>query len=285
MRYKLYQNKNPKSLAYGKWYARGLHEVMTFAEFVKHMAEHHCVYSEATIRGVLLEMEICLREQLLEGKAVYFDELGIFKLGLQSKGVATPADFNVRTHVPAVRMNLFLGARFRAKDLRKDVKLTETDVNTVTYDDEDDGENATQPSNGGNTSGSGSTSGNGSASGNGNSGSGTGTVTPSGGGSQSQQGEPGTYRLVIYKYGNGTSTVTDDSEQEINSNDNIASGSNVNVSVVSGNGMEPIAKVNGNRIALTENDGVYVGSFQMPTKSTVLEVNSEPDEWDYADEN
>lgn len=72
MRYKLYQNKNLKSLAYGKWYARGLHEVMTFAEFVKHMAEHHCVYSEATIRGVLLEMEICLREQLLEGKAAYY---------------------------------------------------------------------------------------------------------------------------------------------------------------------------------------------------------------------
>ena len=107
MRYKLYQNKNEKSAAFGKWYARGLHEVMTFSEFVKHMAEHHCVYSEATIRGVLLEMEICLREQLLEGKAVYFDELGIFKLGLQSKGVATPADFNVRTHVPAVRMNLW----------------------------------------------------------------------------------------------------------------------------------------------------------------------------------
>ena len=41
MRYKLYQNKNVKSLAYGKWYARGLHEVMTFSEFVKHMAEHH----------------------------------------------------------------------------------------------------------------------------------------------------------------------------------------------------------------------------------------------------
>ena len=89
---------------------------------------------------------------------------------------------------------------------------------------------------------------------------------------------------MIYKYGNGTSTVTDDSEQEINSNDNVHSGSNVNVSVVSGNGMEPIAKVNGNRITLTENDGTYTGSFQMPTKGTVLEINSEPDEWDYADQ-
>lgn len=131
MRYKLYQNKNQDSKSYGKYYARGLHEKMSFADFVKHMAEHHCVYSEATIRGVLLEMEICLREMLLEGKAVYFDELGIFKIGLQSVGVAKPADFNVRTDIPAVRVNLFLGARFRAKDLRKDIRLTETNVNTI----------------------------------------------------------------------------------------------------------------------------------------------------------
>ena len=90
---------------------------------------------------------------------------------------------------------------------------------------------------------------------------------------------------MIYKYGNGTSTVTDDSEQEINSNDNVHSGSNVNISVVPVDGKEPIAKVNGNRITLTENDGTYTGSFQMPTKGTVLEINSEPDEWDYFDQN
>ncbi len=115
----------------------------------------------------------------------------------------------------------------------------------------------------------------------GNSGSGTNT----GGNSGSQSGTEGDYRLVIYKYGNGTSTVTDDSEQEINSNDNVHSGSNVNISVVPVEGKEPIAKVNGNRITLTENDGTYTGSFQMPTKGTVLEINSEPDEWDYADQN
>ena len=282
MRYKLYQNKNVKSLAYGKWYARGLHEVMTFSEFVKHMAEHHCVYSEATIRGVLLEMEICLREQLLEGKAVYFDELGIFKLGLQSRGVANPAEFNVRTHVPAVRMNLFLGARFRAKDLRRDVKLTETDVNTVTYDDDEPaGENATQTGSGNAPSG-GSTSGSGNS---GNSGSGTGTVTPSGGGSQSQQGESGTYRLIIYKYGNGTATVTDDSENVLNTNDYLASGSNVNISVVPVAGKLPLVRYNGsNRVTMTENDGVYVGSFQMPTKGTVIEINTDPDDDDWADQ-
>ncbi len=118
-----------------------------------------------------------------------------------------------------------------------------------------------------------------------NSGSGTNTGGSTGGNTGSiEQGQEGDYRLVIYKYGNGTSTVTDDSEQEINSNDNVHSGSNVNISVVPVEGKEPIAKVNGNRITLTENDGVYTGSFQMPTKGTVLEINSEPDDLDFGDD-
>ena len=61
--------------------------------------------------------------------------------------------------------------------------------------------------------------------------------------------------------------------------------SNVNVSVTSANDREPIVKVNGIRIILTENDGTYTGSFQMPTKGTVLEINSETDEWDEGDIN
>ena len=40
---------------------------------------------------------------------------------------------------------------------------------------------------------------------------------------------------------------------------------------------------NGTRISLTENDGTYTGSFQMPTKGTVLEINSDPSEYDFGD--
>lgn len=261
MRYKLYQNKNRKSLAYGKWYARGLHEVMTFAEFVKHMAEHHCVYSEATIRGVLLEMEICLREQLLEGKAVYFDELGIFKLGLQSRGVASPAEFNVRTHVPAVRMNLFLGARFRAKDLRRDVKLVETDVNTVTYDDDEpSGENATQA---GNTSAP-----------SGDSGSGSGNSGNSGSGSQSQQNESGNYNLTIARSGSGTSTVKNAAGVAIVGSNTQPSGSTIYIEIVPAEGHVPTARLNYTDIPLTNDGGTYKGSFQMPARGSVLELYS-----------
>ncbi len=164
-------------------------------------------------------------------------------------------------------------------------------------DEGGDGGNGGGSDTGGSSNGGSSTGGSsqgGSQSGNGgstNTGSNSGSGTNTGGNTNSglntdsntsgngDNGEPGNYRLVIYKYGSGTSTVTDDSEQEINSNDNVASGSNVNISVVPAAGKVPTVTVNGSNIELTENDGVYTGSFQMPTRGTVVEINSEPSDW------
>ena len=131
--YQLQKNNNQYSSAYGKWYARAVHQKVTFAEFINHMANHHCVFSEATIRGVLIEMETCLRELLLEGKAVYFDELGIFSLGIENvhRGCNNAYDFNVGKNIQAVHMNLYLGRRFRAKQLLEDAVFSESKVYDV----------------------------------------------------------------------------------------------------------------------------------------------------------
>lgn len=125
LRYKLYQDNREKSINKGKWYARAAHDLMEFDEFITHMANHHCAFSEATIRGVLIEMEMCLRELLLEGKAVRFDELGIFRIGLKTIPAETAKEFNSGQNVTGVRLNLHLGRRFRAADLFKDAKIRE----------------------------------------------------------------------------------------------------------------------------------------------------------------
>lgn len=126
IKYKKYQNKNDKSSAYGKWYGRAVHELMEFDEFITHMANHHCVFSEGTIRGVLIEMEICLRELLLEGKAVRLDDLGIFAIGVSTQGETSSENFTAQS-IKGVGMNLFLGKRFRARNLFKDAKFKEAD--------------------------------------------------------------------------------------------------------------------------------------------------------------
>lgn len=131
--YQLSKNNNQYNPSYGKWFARAVHQSVTFEQFIKHMATHHCVYSEGTIRGVLIEMETCLRELLLEGKAVYFDELGIFSIGIENvpKGSTTAYDFNVSKNIKAVHMNLYLGKRFRAKQLLEDAVFGEAKMYDV----------------------------------------------------------------------------------------------------------------------------------------------------------
>ena len=141
--YKKYQNKIKGSVSKDKWFGRAVHELVEFDEFVTHMARHHCVFSEGTIRGVLIEMENCLREMLLDGKAVRFDDLGIFRIGLNTAPADTQKEFTA-SNIWGVHMNLYLGKRFRAKQLLVDARFKEADKyigngNYVPSDDEEDG--------------------------------------------------------------------------------------------------------------------------------------------------
>ena len=285
--YEVKRNQNSYSQAYGKWYAqiKSL-ETMNTRKLANHISEHGSIYTPDVVYGVLEKFRSCLVEMLLESKKVKIDGLGTFYCTLenQKNGALKKEDFNVNKHLKALHIR-FLPEQTTEENIssREFLKKAEfINIEQLLKSDESENEG---DSTGGSTSNNGGSQNSGSNTGS-NSGnqSGNGGNTNSGGNSGSQSGTEGDYRLVIYKYGNGTSTVTDDSEQEINSNDNVHSGSNVNVSVVSASELEPIVKVNGVRITLTENDGTYTGSFQMPTKGTVLEINSETDEMDFMDQ-
>ena len=302
--YVLKQNKNRKSPAFGKWFAFPvIEETIDLDALAEHMSNHNTPYSKGAIKGMLTDMVSCIKELLLEGKNVKIADLAIFSLGIKNNGGAVSEDvFTVSKHIKGVKLRARATGELIAKNLNLEATLKKASATTKTSGNGGSNGGGTTPTGGDSNTGgsqsqggsgssqSGSESQNGGTNGGTNGGSqsgGSGSNTGGNSGSQSgtEQGQEGDYRLVIYKYGNGTSIVTDDSEQEINSNDQVHSGSNVNISVVPVEGKEPIAKVNGNRITLTENDGVYTGSFQMPTKGTVLEINSEPDEWDDADQN
>lgn len=97
---------------------------------------------------------------------------------------------------------------------------------------------------------------------------GTGSVEPS--------GEPsGTVapKLTISRTGTGTSTVTANGEG-VTSGSEVAAGTEVSVSVTPAEGATPTATLNGNTVALTENDGLYTGTFSMPNSNATLTINS-----------
>jgi predicted histone-like DNA-binding protein len=300
--YEVYQNQNSYSQAFGKWYGRVKNlESLNTRKLATHISEHGSIYTPDVVYGVLEKFRSCLIEMLLNSKKVKIEGLGTFYTTLEcNKGGAVSKDkFNVNSHVKGLHIR-FLPEQEQENNIssRQFLKQAEfINVESLMKNEDSDsgdaGNGETQQGNGSGSQNSGtgsvtpsgggsSQSGgdNGGSQNGGNSGSSSNTGGNSGSQSGSQSGIEGDYRLVIYKYGNGAMSVTDDSEQEINSNDQVHSGSNVNISVVSGNGLEPTAKINGSSIALTENDGTYTGSFQMPTKGSVLEINSEPDEFD-----
>ena len=82
------------------------------------------------------------------------------------------------------------------------------------------------------------------------------------------------FALTISKSGTGTSTVKDANDQVIESGASLASGASVNIAIVPAEGKIPTATINGTTIQLTESEGTYVGSFEMPAQASTLAINS-----------
>ena len=268
------QNKIVGSAAYGKYYPRvSYKQTMGIHEMAVHMAEHNTPFSEGTIEGILRDFVKCVREQTLNGNTVKVDNLAIFKVSVIGNGCKELYDANTDKTItasigtigkndktgPAVNSLKLLAqatGEYTREELNKDGKLGWTDKAAAEILA---AKNAAQ--------------------GGGNSGGSQGSQ-----GGQSQGGEQGSeqggsqnqtdFALTITKTGTGTSTVKDDSEQTIASGANVASGSNVNISVVPAEGQVPTATLNGNTVELTENDGTYSGSFQMPAQASTLVINS-----------
>ena len=90
---------------------------------------------------------------------------------------------------------------------------------------------------------------------------GTGSVTPS------------VPKLTISRTGTGTSTVTVNGEG-VTSGSEVAAGTEVIISVTPAEGTTPTASLNGSTVTLTESDGVYNGTFSMPSANATLVINS-----------
>ena len=282
----LSQNQNSHSDAYGKWYPRvSYKQTLNIHDMAVHMAEHNTPFSEGTIEGILRDFVKCTREQTLMGNTVKVDNLAIFKVSCIGNGCSklydADADKTISASIgtmkktdktgPAVNSLKLLAqatGEYTREELNKDGRLGWTDKAAAQIAE------AKNAANGGS-----SPSGGGSGTGNGGSQSGNGG-SEQGGNSGSQSGDQNqatSFALTITKSGNGTSTVKNDSEETINSGDSRESGANVYIAVTPAEGQIPTATLNGSNVSLTENDGEYVGTFQMPAQASTLVINSGSD--------
>ncbi len=143
--YRKYQNKNPKSVAFNKWFARAvtIGKTINIDELAKHMSEHNTPYSKGAIKGVLTDMIDCIRELMLEGKAVKLDGLAIFSAGIKTKkkGAPTSEDFSTTKHIDSVYMRARATGEFTRAELTKAGNVTELPKNFTDYKEEEENEN------------------------------------------------------------------------------------------------------------------------------------------------
>ena len=280
--YEVKQNQNSFSAAFGKWYAQiKTLETLNTRKLATHISEHGSIYTPDVVYGVLEKFRSCLVEMLLNSKKVKIEGLGTFYCTLenQKNGALKKEDFNVNKHLKALHIRFLpeqtTEENISSRQFLKQAEFINIDSLLKKEDETENGGDSTGGDSGNSGSNNGSQSNEGgSQSGNGgntNSGSNTGGST---GGNTSGDGQQTTYNLTIARSGSGTSTVKDDSENVITGEQSFASGTNLNIEIVPAEGQTPTATINGNSIELTENDGTYTGSFQMPAQASVLDINS-----------
>lgn len=94
MLYKLLQNKNYKSSAFEKWYAKPvwMHTVTT--EEVCDLIQRNCTVKRSDVRAVIEELVEVIHDGVCRGDRVVLDGLGTFKCGINSKGAEKPEEFD-----------------------------------------------------------------------------------------------------------------------------------------------------------------------------------------------
>lgn len=117
-----------------KYYATAVQDrTMEFEDFVTHIAEHNSPYSRGTVHGVLMDTLDCLQELILDGKSVRFSDLGLFSLGMSSRGEETAAKVSAQS-IEGVHLILRNTKGWSNAELKKKCRIELLD-NHVTVED------------------------------------------------------------------------------------------------------------------------------------------------------
>ena len=292
----LSQNNNNKNDAYGKYYPRvSYKQTMNIHDMAVHMAEHNTPFSEGTIEGILRDFVKCVREQTLNGNTVKVDNLAIFKVSVMGNGckeLYDPAtDKTISASIgtlaktdktgPAVQSLKLLAqatGEYTREELNKDGKLGWTDkaaAEIAAAKNAAMGNSGGSPSGGSGESNSGSQDGGsqngGTQSGGDNSGSQSGQQGEQG--QQGNQNQQSGYALTIATSGSGSATVTHDGNT-LTSGATLNKDDEVEISITPAEGKVPTVSINSSPLELTEDDGVYTGSFAMPGQASALVIST-----------
>ena len=275
----LRQNKIVGSSAYGKYYPEvDQQKTLSLRGFAKHMTDHGSLYGRAIVEGVLMQITDCLPELVAQGVPVQLGNLGTFyptaevaKNGavndIPDMDGLNPNDIVKAIHIrflpDATKLDNLCGPKFKdacTLELRNII-----DTQEVIVDGKKKKVQTLKPIATAVAEWKAQQGGSGSGSGEGNS---------SQGGSQSgSQNQPTTFALTISTSGSGSASVTKGGNA-VTSGASLNEDDEVEISITPAEGQVPTASINGSSIELTEDGGVYSGSFAMPGQASSLVINT-----------
>ena len=110
------------------WYATVVTDrEMNFEEFVDHISSHNSPYSRGTVHGVMMDMLDCLKELILDGKSVRLGDLGLFSIGMSSRGEVS-RDKVTSASVEGIHLLVKNTKNWSNSELKKLCKITAYDA-------------------------------------------------------------------------------------------------------------------------------------------------------------
>jgi predicted histone-like DNA-binding protein len=169
------------------WYATVVTDrEMNFEEFVDHISSHNSPYSRGTVHGVMMDMLDCLKELILDGKSVRLGDLGLFSIGMSSRGEVS-RDKVTSASVEGIHLLVKNTKNWSNSELKKLCKITAYDARGG----EEDGSGTTPSGGSDNTQGGGTTGGTGSEGSGGTGSEGSGGTGSEGSGGTGSEGSGG----------------------------------------------------------------------------------------------
>lgn len=121
------------------WYATAVSDrEMDFESFVTHISEHGSPYSRGCVHGVLMDALDHLQELILDGKSVRLSDLGLFSIGMTSRGEESRDKVSAAS-VEGVHLIVRNTKNWSNTELRKKCKIESIDAKGFDAADAGDG--------------------------------------------------------------------------------------------------------------------------------------------------
>jgi predicted histone-like DNA-binding protein len=143
--YKLYQLNNTKNKSNGLWFARPCISDTLGVDKLAEKIQNRCTVTHPDIVAVISALVDAMREGLQDGKRIYIDRFGTFKVGIHCTGAKTAKEFSIASNVKSLhvlyhpimtidnkkRVNSLLnGCKFKEMDAYTKPVKTETETSS-----------------------------------------------------------------------------------------------------------------------------------------------------------